>query len=148
MTPTPLSVISTIDLARPPEVVWPYLVAWERLGEWMLEARDFTVVGDRREGVGVEATATIRMAGITTHDRIRVTRWEPPVILEIEHLGWVKGHGYMELSPTEDGSHLFWREELVPPLGPLGGLGLRAFAPLMRRAFQRDLEVLRRLVER
>ena len=148
MTRAPLSVISTVEIPRAVETVWPYLVDWERLGEWMLEARDFAVVGDRREGVGVEATATVRIAGITTHDRIRVTRWEPPVILEIAHLGWVKGRGYIELSPTDEGCHVFWREDLVPPLGPLGSIGIRAFAPMMRRVFQRDLEQLRALVER
>jgi hypothetical protein len=114
----------------------------------MKEARDFTVVSDRREGVGVEATATIRILGITTRDRIRVTRWEPPTILEIAHLGWVRGTGYMELAPTEEGSHLFWRESLQPPWGIAGRLGMRMLRPSMRRIFQRDLGLLRDLVER
>jgi uncharacterized protein YndB with AHSA1/START domain len=144
----PTYIITTVDIPRPPAVVWPYLVDWERLDRWMREAREFTVIGDRREGVGVEATATIRIAGITTRDRIRVTRWEPPSVLEIAHLGWVSGSGYQELSPTDEGSHLFWRESLEPPWGVLGRIGIRMFAPMMRRIFQRDLELLRELVER
>ncbi|MDQ4005793.1 MAG: SRPBCC family protein [Actinomycetota bacterium] len=144
----PIYIVTTVDITRPPAEVWPYLVDWERLGRWMREARDFTVVGDRREGVGVEATATIRIAGITTRDRIRVTRWEPPSVLEIAHLGWVGGSGYQELSPTDDGSHLFWRETLQPPWGVIGRIGIRMFAPVMRRIFQRDLELLRELVQR
>jgi uncharacterized protein YndB with AHSA1/START domain len=143
-----VSIITTIDIARPPEAVWPYLVDWERLDRWMREARDFRVVGAQREGVGVEAEATIRIAGITTHDRVRVIKWEPPVALEIAHLGWVKGTGYMELGPSDEGCHLFWREELYPPMRPLGRLGLRLFAPIMKRIFQRDLDLLRSLVER
>lgn len=144
----PLHLVTRVEIPRPPETVWPYLVDWERLHLWMHEASDFRVVGDRREGVGVEAEATVRIAGIATRDRIRVTRWEPPTVLEIAHLGWVTGTGYMELAPTDRGSGLFWRESLQPPWGLVGRIGMRAFAPMMRRIFQRDLELLRELVQR
>jgi hypothetical protein len=113
----------------------------------MLEARGFRLTGAQREGVGVQAEATVRIAGITTHDPIRITQWEPPRILEMDHLGWVKGTGYMELSPEDAGTTLFWRERLVPPWGWLGAVGMRLVAPIMRRIFQRDLRVLRELVE-
>lgn len=141
-----MTLTMSIRIPRPPDIVWPYLVDWERLNRWMLEARSFRVTGSRREGVGVEAEATIRIAGITTRDTIRVTRWEPPWVLEMEHLGWVKGTGYMELSSQDQGSTLFWRESLIPPWGWLGASGMRLVAPLMRRAFVRDLRVLRDLV--
>ncbi|MGH2691662.1 MAG: SRPBCC family protein [Actinomycetota bacterium] len=142
-----VSIISTIDISRPAEAVWPYLVDWERLDRWMKEARDFKVIGEQREGVGVEAEAAIRIAGITTRDRVRVTHWQPPVALEIAHLGWVKGTGYMELSPIEHGCNVFWREELFAPLGSLGRSGLRLVAPIMRGVFRRDLRVLKDLAE-
>lgn len=142
-----ITIISTVDIARPPQAVWPYLVDWEHLDRWMREARDFRVIGERREGVGVEAEATIRIAGISTRDRVRVSQWDPPVALEIEHLGWVKGIGYMELSPTDEGCHVFWREELFPPWGPLGRSGIRLVSPFMRRVFRRDLRLLKALVE-
>lgn len=137
-----------VEIARPPEAIWPYLVDWERLDRWMEEARDFRVLGDRREGVGVEAEATIAILGITTRDLVRVIRWEPPAVLEIEHLGWVRGRGLMELGVTAGGSHLFWRETLQPPLGPIGRLGMRLLSPVLHRTFRRDLAALRDLVER
>jgi uncharacterized protein YndB with AHSA1/START domain len=145
--PRHVDIVTSAELPRPAETVWPYLVDWERLDRWMREARSFRVISEPREGVGVEAEATITIAGITTHDRVRVTRWEPPRILEIAHLGWVKGSGYMELSPLGGGCSLFWRERLVPPWGPVGLLGLTILRPIMRRIFQGDLEALRRLVE-
>jgi hypothetical protein len=113
----------------------------------MREIREVRVTTSFREGVGVEARAAIRIAGITTEDRIRVTRWEPPWILEITHLGWVAGTGYMELSPTAEGCALFWREHLLPPWGWLGRMGMRVLRPVMRRVFASDLERLRQLVE-
>jgi hypothetical protein len=109
----------------------------------MLEASDFVVTSAHREGIGVEAEATITIAGIKTRDKVRVTGWEPPRRLAIEHLGWVSGAGEIYVVPSGPGrSHLFWREELYPPLGLLGALGLTAFKPLMRRIFVRDLDVL------
>lgn len=134
------------ELPGSPAVVWHLLTDWERQGEWMLEASDFRVLGDRREGVGVEAEATIRIAGIRTRDRIRVTAWEPPEHLRIEHLGWVKGSGDMRLSATPNGTRLDWREEFVPPLGPLGAAGMRLMKPLITGIFRRDLAVLEGLV--
>lgn len=143
-----LSFVIEVDIPRPPHVVWPFLVDWERLDRWMKEARDFRVIGRQREGVGVEAEATVRIAGITTRDRIRVTRWEPPEVLELAHLGWVKGIGTMRLSPTGGGARLWWREELTPPWGALGWVGMRIFGPVIRRTFRRDLDLLRTLVAR
>jgi carbon monoxide dehydrogenase subunit G len=143
----PVHITTRVALPRTLAQVWPFLVDWERLPRWMGEMRDVRITSARREGVGVEAFATVRIAGISTRDRIRVTRWEPPNVLEIAHLGWVKGTGRLELSPAGNGSVLNWRESLVPPWGALGRLGMRAILPLMRRVFRRDAERLRRLVE-
>ena len=130
-------------LPGPPPLVWRLITDWENLGDWQLEAREFTVISAHREGVGVEAEATITIGGITTRDKVRVVGWEPPRRLEIEHKGWVSGAGEMHLTPLgKDRTHLFWREELYPPIGMLGALGMTAFKPLMKRIFLRDLKVL------
>ena len=135
-------------LPAPPEVVWQLVTDWERQGEWMLEATDFVVTSAHREGVGVEAAATIKIAGIRTRDRIRVAVWEPHQRLVIEHLGWVRGFGEIFMAPAGPGrTRVFWREELHPPLGLLGAIGLTVMKPVMRRVFRRDVEVLRRLAQ-
>lgn len=141
-------------LPGPPAAVWELVTDWERQGDWMLEASDFRVVSQHREGVGVEAEATIRIAGISTRDRVRVVAWEPLEHLAVEHLGWVKGRGDLWLSeqPAEQAArpsastHLRWREAFQPPLGVLGSLGMRLFRPLLVRTFRTDLDALERLV--
>ena len=130
-----------------PETVWDLITDWEHQDDWMLEASDFVVVSEQRTGVGVEAEATITIGGIRTRDRVRVSGWDPPRRLEIEHLGWVKGRGVIELTPLAGGrTHISWREELEPPLGPLGAAGMAGFKPFMGRIFRRDLKVLAALV--
>ena len=136
------------QLPGPPDVVWHVITDWERQSDWMLEASDFVVLTPAREGVGVEAEATIRIAGIATRDTIRVDAWEPERHLGIAHLGWVKGRGDLFLSPSEGGTHVRWREELTPPWGALGAIGLRAFRPLLVRTFRRDLAELVKVVGR
>jgi carbon monoxide dehydrogenase subunit G len=132
----------------PPEVVWALITDWEHQDDWMLEASHFELIGEQREGVGVESRATVRIAGIRMRDLVRVSMWEPPRILVIDHLGWVKGTGEIQLQPVSEGTRMRWRETLFPPskLGPIGRLGLRMMSPLMRRIFRRDLRVLRSLV--
>ena len=142
--PVALEIAATISAS--PEAIWNLITDWERQGDWMLEASDFVVTSPHREGVGVEAEATIRIAGIKTRDRIRVVGWEPNHRLAIEHLGWVSGVGEIYLTPSGPGrSHVFWREELHPPMGVLGAVGLTMLKPLMRRIFVRDVAVLKRL---
>jgi hypothetical protein len=140
-----------IDMAEtmpgPPEMVWELITDWEHQDDWMLEASDFRVTSARREGIGVEAEATIRMGGITTRDRVRVAGWQPDRLLTIEHAGWVPGRGEIHLTPMGRGfTHVYWREVLEPPLGIVGTVGLRAFRPWMGRVFRRDLRVLAALV--
>jgi hypothetical protein len=132
-------------LPGPRNVVWRLITDWERQGEWMLEASDFVVTTRHREGIGVECEATIRVAGIKTRDRVRIVTWEPQRHVAIEHLGWVKGRGDIWLEDGESGTALRWREELCPPMGLLGAIGLRAYRPVLERTFRRDLGLLARL---
>jgi uncharacterized protein YndB with AHSA1/START domain len=143
--PVVLEMVET--LPGPPEIVWRLLTDWEHQGDWMLEARDFVVISEQREGVGVVAEASITIGGITTRDKVRVAAWEPPRHLAIEHMGWVSGRGEIFLTPLgADRTHIYWREELNPPIGALGAVGMTAFRPLMGRLFRRDLRVLAGLV--
>lgn len=136
------------ELPGPPEVVWHLITDWEHQDDWMLEARDFVITSQHREGVGVTGRATVSIGGITTTDEVVVTGWDPCRRLAVEHQGWVSGEAEMLLSRLEDGStHILWREELIcRSLGALGSIGLALFRPLMRLIFVRDLRVLESLV--
>lgn len=143
----PIVVEMSETVEGPPEVVWDLITDWERQPDWMLEMSDVTVVSDHREGVGVEAEATVKIGGVTTRDKVRVVGWEPGHRLAIEHLGWVSGRGEIFLTPLgENRTHVFWREQLDPPVGMLGALGMTTMKPMMYRIFKKDLRVLAALV--
>ncbi len=143
----PVVVESSGELDAPPSVVWDVLTDWERQCDWMLEMSEIVVTSAQRAGVGVTARATIRMGGIRTTDLVRIDVWEPSRQLGMSHDGWVKGRGDMWLSALPGKrAKLDWREELHPPLGVLGAVGLRVFRPLIRRTFKRDVAILRNIV--
>jgi hypothetical protein len=140
----------TLEMAQTlpctPKIAWELITDWEHQDDWMLEASDFVITSSLREGVGVEGEATVKIGGITTRDKVRVVTWEPERRLAIEHDGWVSGSGEMSLTALgSDRTHLYWREELHPPLGILGAIGVATFKPLMLRIFKRDLRVLESL---
>lgn len=143
----PIEILLQIGIRAPVETVWGMLVDWEHLGAWMLEASNVRVTSQQRDGVGTEVEARVRIGGIATTDSVRVTRWEPPHALGIDHLGWVKGHALIECTPTETGTRVEWAERLEPPLGVVGALGIRAFKPLMAKTFARDMGALKRRCE-
>jgi hypothetical protein len=137
------------DLPGPTDVVWRLITDWERQSEWMLEMSDVVVTSASRQGVGVTAEATVKIAGISTRDPIRVDVWEPPRRLGIVHEGWVRGRGDLRLTALGDETtRLDWREELRPPWSIVGALGMRMFRPLLARAFRRDVGALQALVAR
>ncbi|MGH2690149.1 MAG: SRPBCC family protein, partial [Actinomycetota bacterium] len=143
----PIEILLQARIRAPAETVWDMLVDWEHLGAWMLEASNVRVTSQQREGVGTEVEAKVRIGGIATTDSVRVTRWEPPHALGIDHLGRVKGHAVIECTPTDSGTRVTWTERLHAPMGVVGALGIRAFKPLMTKTFARDLGALKRRCE-
>lgn len=143
----PVVVETAGDLPGPIELVWEFLTDWEQQTEWQREMSNIVVTSQHRDGVGVEARATVRIGGIATTDLVRVDVWEPPTHLGLVHEGWVRGRGDIRLGSQQEGTtRMDWSEELWPPWGILGAAGLRLFTPLLRRTFRRDFQILSRLV--
>ena len=133
-----------------PEAVWQVLTTWERQPEWMLDAKAVEVLTPLREGVGVTIRCPTNLLGVTVQDVMRVTAWDPPRRLAVEHLGSViTGVGAFELEPGAGRHACTWWEEVEPPLGRLGAWGAETVVlPVLRRVFARSLRNLTRLAER
>jgi hypothetical protein len=113
----------------------------------MSELSALRITSTQRQGVGVEGVASVRIGGITTTDRIRVTEWDPPVRLTIVHLGWVSGSGIMVCRALARGTIFTWTERLHPPLGALGWIGMQLLRPLIKWTFAADVRRLKALAE-
>jgi carbon monoxide dehydrogenase subunit G len=134
----------TIEIARPPEDVFAFLVDLDNLSRWQPSVRDVRWSGDLHEGDEFEETR--EMLGRRARSRLEVTALEAarefsirvvegPIPLTVRHL----------LEPAGQGTRLTLEAE-----GEAGGL-MRLAAPIAERAAARqagqDLERLKRLIE-
>jgi carbon monoxide dehydrogenase subunit G len=134
----------------PARIVWSVLTDWEGQADWMVDAEDVEVVSEHREGVGVRLRCPTDLLGVTVEDEMVVTAYEVERRLEVTHTGrLIAGTGEFALEPDEIGTRIVWREELDPPLGPVGDVGARlVVAPYVRRVFGLSLDRLKERCEK
>jgi carbon monoxide dehydrogenase subunit G len=130
-----------------PGGVWPILTDWERQASWMPDVAWIRLLGPERE-LGARLAVRTRVLGIPlATDVLRVTAWDPPRRLAVEHAGMVNGVGEWLLEPVEGGTRFTWREEVTMPLPILGELALLIYSPIQRWMLRRSIRNLARLVD-
>jgi carbon monoxide dehydrogenase subunit G len=132
-----------------PERVWEVLADWEHQADWMPDVAWTRVTGPSRE-LGARVLVRTRVLGVpATTDVLEVVAWDPPRLLRVAHRGFVTGWGEwrLEAGPAST-TRFIWKEHLTLPLGPLGELGLQAYAPVQRAMLRRSLRNLSALVAR
>ena len=134
-------------LPATPARVWEVLADWERQAMWMPDVAWIRVIGPER-GQGAELEVRTKVLGVPlATDRARVTVWEPPRRLAIDHVGVVVGVGEWRLDPTEDGTLFTWHERFRMPPPILGDVALLLYSPFQRLMLRRSIRNLTRLVE-
>ena len=134
----------TVDVEAPPQQVWAALADWARQGEWML-ATDVRTVGGPAQEVGgrIEARTGVPVPGrrhVGVLASMEITRWEPPVRVDVRHTGRVvRGGGVFQVRPRAGGSTFVWTELLELPLGALGRAGWPLLRPVMRAGVRLSL---------
>ncbi|CAB4366949.1 MAG: SRPBCC family protein [Actinobacteria bacterium] len=144
-----LSISFHIDAPR--EQVWGKIADWNSQGEWMLQTKVW-VTSDISEGEGTSIAAFTgplhrmypRFKRIGLLDLMIVTRWEPPMLCEVEHVGAVlKGSGSFTLRESiHGGTHFDWSEVVIAPkvifllLAPFLYAGVRISLARFARSFQ------------
>ncbi|ACU34742.1 SRPBCC family protein [Actinosynnema pretiosum subsp. pretiosum] len=106
----------TVPVAAPARVTWAAVTDWERQGEWIL-ATSVRVTSGPGRAVGDEFTAVTGIGRFGVVDPMRITRWEPPSLCAVEHLGRVvRGTGEFRVAPAgESASEFTWVEDVVLP---------------------------------
>jgi Polyketide cyclase / dehydrase and lipid transport len=135
-----------VAVAAPVEVAWAALTDWQGQSGWMILTAVTAEPGGHRVGERLDAFTGI--GGVGFHDRMEVTRWDPPRRVEVAHLGRVvRGTGAFEVRPAPGGAWLVWVEDLDLPLGRAGGLGFTVLRPAFQLLLRRSLGRLAREVE-
>ena len=144
-------VVTSIDIAAPPEAVWALAMDPERLREWVtihrrLHSHDG---GPLRKGYEMEQTLHLRGVNFKVH-------WVLVACDDCYHAEWhgrgpARSHAETEyrLTPIEGGTRFDYRNEFKAPLGPLGAVASRALVGgLPRREADASLRRLKALAER
>lgn len=140
----------SMHINAPQEKVWLKIADWNSQGDWMLQTKVW-VTSDITEGVGTSIAAftgpfyrfypACKSFGLL--DLMTVTRWEPPVHCDVEHVGAIlKGSGTFTLREGRDGGTYFdWSETIIAPtliyalLAPFLYIGVRISLARFSRSF-------------
>lgn len=115
----------------------------------MVDVRKFEITSEVPAKVGTVIELTSELFGLpVVKDRMRITAWEPPHRLAIQHEGQFTGTGAFILEPVPGGTVFIWQEEFKPPAGPLGEAGFSlVVGPHLYKVFGRSMDNVRRLAE-
>ena len=98
---------------------------------------------------GLELDVKTRIFGLLplVTDRMRVTAWEPPRRMAIEHLGVVHGPAEWRLESLGPRTRFTWTEDVHMRPGAIGDLALAIYWPFQRMLFRRSMRNVKRLAE-
>jgi carbon monoxide dehydrogenase subunit G len=138
------SLSHSIDISRPPEEVFPWLLEEDKVPQWTSDLDRYEVVGEL--GVGARAVQTLSLAGGLRLD-LEITRYEPPRGAETRfETNGVKLTSAYELTPNGGGTRLTQTLD-----AKAGGITGRMLIPVVQGRLEKklteDLDRLRGLLE-
>ncbi len=118
-----MDVHQSIDIATPPERIWPLLVEPEKVKQWYVTLDDFRYVDHR--GPGSHIRVREHASGSTLDVEFEATRWieNHALTLHMTEGNLVKAYDQRwEIEPTPTGCRFVFDEHVELPFGPLGRL--------------------------
>jgi len=114
-----------IEIAAPPERIWPFFVGPERVLKWYSTLRKFEYTGDSRSGVGTPLYIEEQAMGPVMKMNFEVTEWQENEKLALHMVSGSGVKAYEQrwsLEPAASGSRFTFMEEVELPYGVLGKL--------------------------
>jgi uncharacterized protein YndB with AHSA1/START domain len=98
-------IVSSIDISRPPDVVFSYVSDPERFPEWQRDVVRVRVEGGGRPGAGARFTTTRRIGGVERTMTQEVTERTPPERWAVRGVdGPVRPHAEVTVEPLGGGA--------------------------------------------
>ena len=116
----------TIKINKPIKTVWGALVDWQGQSNWMLQTKVWSELDQDRTVKNGKGVLIFAFTGLFPKlypnlklgilDTMEITKWKPPVICEVVHIGRViRGTGKFELKSVRGGTVFYWQEEILAP---------------------------------
>jgi hypothetical protein len=144
----------TVEIKQPAKVVWKHLVDWRGQSDWMLQTKVWSELDQDRTVKNGKGVLIFAFTGLFSNlypklkvgvlDTMEVTRWTPPNICEVVHIGRViRGTGKFELKEKKNVTTFYWSEEIIAP-----AILLAILKPFILVGVRISLRRFARLVER
>ncbi len=132
-----------------PQRVWDVISDLQGQERWMVDVRKLEITSETKSGAGATIELTSELFGLPlVHDIMDVVTWREPYEISIVHRGAFTGTASFLLAAAPGGTIFTWKEQFVPPMGPLGELAFRFVVhDHLVRVFSRSMENVRRLAE-
>lgn len=139
----------SIIINAPIETVWENIADIKSHVQWMDDAESIIELGEKQNCVGAKYLCVTKVGPLKTNDVMEVTQYEQPTTIEIHHVGAVKGKGWFELKViSESTTEFIWREDLTFPIHMGAGLGKIVAMQLLHRIWKKNLENLKKSIEK
>ena len=136
-----MKVQGSIEIAAPPEKIWPFLVEPEKILKWCITLEKFEYTGEQRSGVGTPFRFEERIPGRLMKLNFVVTEWAENERLAFNMTSGDFAKGYEQrwtVETTPSGSRFTFMEDIELPYGIIGEI-LGLFAQLGSQANVRKM---------
>jgi hypothetical protein len=144
----------TVEIKQPVKDVWKHLVDWRSQSDWMLQTKVWSELDQDRTVKNGKGVLIFAFTGLFSNlypklkvgvlDTMEVTKWQPPNICEVVHIGRViRGTGKFELKEKKNVTTFYWSEEIIAP-----AILLAILKPFILVGVRISLRRFARLVER
>lgn len=121
-----MKVQSSVEIAAPPEEVWPFMVEPDKILKWCSTFRKFEYTGDQRSGVGTPFYVEEKAGPIPLMKlNFAVTEWVENNILAFRVTSGRGGKHYEQrwtVGAIPSGSRFTFMEDFELPFGVIGKL--------------------------
>jgi uncharacterized protein YndB with AHSA1/START domain len=120
-----MKIEKSIEIAAPPERIWPYFIDPEKILQWSITFKEFRFTGEQQRGVGALLFIEEKASGPLMKMDFEIIEWVENERIRLKMISGAPLKSYEQLwtlEPTESGSVFTFFEEIVFPLGILGKL--------------------------
>ncbi len=145
-----MKVQRSIEIATPPQKIWPFLVEPEKILKWFNLLRKFEYTGDKRSGVGTTFYYEEKSGGQLMKLNYAVTEWieNKKLAFSVTSGSLKKDNQVWSIEATPSGSRFTMFEDLEMPMGIIGKIIGALFGGMMiGKNMEKILANLRSLAE-
>jgi uncharacterized protein YndB with AHSA1/START domain len=120
-----MKVQGAIDIAAPPQKIWPFLIEPDKILKWCITYQKFEYTGEKRPGAGATFYLEEKAGGPLMKLNFAVTEYvdNQRLACKMTSGNFLKGYEQqMTLETIPSGSRFTFAEEIKMPYGPIGSL--------------------------